>query len=149
MVKIKQTLAIVASVLLLSATTIFFSQEVSYAQQTCGGVDTSIIGCKQTGCADNAPVDANGKCPDGSKPELEDTGLWGLLMLAINILTAGIGVSAVGGIIYGAVLYTTSGGSLDQVKKALQIIQNVAIGLVMYALMYAFLNYIIPGGLFS
>ena len=105
----------------------------SYAQQTCGGVDTSIIGCKET----------------GTGSDLKDTGLWGLLILVINILTAGIGVAAVGGVIYGAVLYTTSGGSLDQVKKARQIIRDVIIGLAMYALMYAFLNYIVPGGMFN
>ena len=104
----------------------------SYALEKCGGVDTSII-----------------KCNEGGGSTLEETGLWGLLILVINILTAGIGVAAVGGIIYGAVLYTTSGGSLDQVKKARQIIRDVIIGLAMYALMYAFLNYIVPGGMFN
>jgi hypothetical protein len=67
----------------------------------------------------------------------------------INILTAGVGVAAVGGVIYGAVLYTTSGGSVDQVKKARGIFMNVIIGLLMYTLMYAFLNYIVPGGMFN
>jgi hypothetical protein len=70
-------------------------------------------------------------------------------LLAINILTAGVGVAAVGGIVYGAVLYTSAGGSQEQVKKAVGIITNVVIGVVAYALMFSVLNFIIPGGLFN
>jgi hypothetical protein len=109
-----------------------------------------------------------GDCPDGSTVTLDDsgdfpacpdfaptetdltsTGLWGVLLMAINILTAGIGVAAVGGIVYGAVLYTSAGGAADQVKKARGIITNVVIGLVAYALMFSLLNFLIPGGLFN
>ena len=69
-------------------------------------------------------------------------------MTAINILSAGIGVVAVGGVVYGSILYTTAGGDVAKVKKAKETIMNVAVGLVMYALLWSFLNYIIPGGLF-
>ena len=100
----------------------------------CGGVETSIIGCTQAG-GDNAPV--------------EETGIWGILLIGINILTAGVGLAAVGGVIYGAILYTSAGGSPEQVKKATEIITNVVIGVVAYALMYGGLNFIIPGGVFN
>jgi len=83
-------------------------------------------------------------CSTGGKD-----GVWGLLLLAINILTAGVGVAAVGGVVYGSILYTTAGGSLDQTKQAKQIIYNVVIGLVAFALMYSFLNFLIPGGAFN
>lgn len=132
MLKIKQTVIISMWAILFIFLGVGLFSNTSYALETCGGVDTSII-----------------KCDEGGGSTLEDTGLWGLLMLIINILTAGIGIAGVGGIIYGAVLYTTSGGSLDQVKKARQIIMDVIIGLAMYALMYAFLNYIVPGGMFN
>lgn len=132
MFKIKQTITIG----LIFMLALVFSQSVGlhdvYAE-TCTDFETSILPCGE----------------DSTKSGIEGTGLWGLLILVINILTAGIGVAAVGGIIYGAVLYTTSGGSLDQVKKARQIIRDVIIGLAMYALMYAFLNYIVPGGMFN
>ena len=101
---------------------------------TCGGVQTSIISCSQTG---------------GKGSTVKNTGVWGVLLLAINILTAGIGIAAVGGIVYGAILYTSAGGSPEQVKKAMGIITNVVIGVVAYALMYSVLNFLIPGGIFN
>lgn len=100
-----------------------------------------------------------GVCRDGSMPvtvydpttiaDIKKTGIWYLLVIAINILTAGIGVVAVGGLVYGSILYASAGGGPEQVKKAKTIITDIVIGLVAYAFMYAFLNFIIPGGLFS
>jgi hypothetical protein len=103
------------------------------ADGTCAGVKTSIISCSQTG---------------GQSSDPKQSGIWGILILAINILTAGVGLAAVGGVIYGAVLYTTAGGAQEQVKKAIGILTNVAIGVVAYAIMWAFLNFLIPGGVF-
>lgn len=169
---------------------------------SCGGVQTAIISCAQTGaCAKNNPTEGTdpqsntsainayvakyghqygqsqnptegsnpgtdakkvtayvteyghtyGLCKDGSKPVSDTTqnGVWGLLLVVINILTAGVGIAAVGGIVYGAVLYTSAGGNADQTKKAIEFIRNVIIGVVAYALMFAFLNFIVPGGLFG
>jgi hypothetical protein len=95
---------------------------------------TAIIKC------DNVDVDADG---------IENTGAWSLLLLVINILTAGIGVVALGGIVYGAILYISAGGSPEQVKKAMGIFANVVIGVVAYAGMFALLNFLVPGGLFN
>jgi hypothetical protein len=103
----------------------------SATQDCCGGVKTSIIQCKQSGTGTT-----------------KDTGIWGVLLLAINILTAGVGVAAIGGVVYGAILYTSAGGSQEQVKKAMGVITNVVIGVVAYALMFSLLNFLIPGGLF-
>lgn len=103
-------------------------------QSCCGGVVTSIIACEQTG---------------GKDAGTNNTGIWGLLVTAINILTAGIGIVAVAGIVYGAVLYTTAGDKASQVTQAKTVIFEVAVGLVMYALMFSFLNFIIPGGVFK
>ncbi len=106
----------------------------TFAANQCGGVETAIISCTQKG---------------GLKATVENTGAWGILLLAINILTAGIGIAAIGGIVYGAILYTSAGGSPEQVKKATTIITNVVIGVVAYALMFSGLNFLIPGGLFN
>lgn len=126
--KIKQT---VLAVILTLGFGVFFASPVALAG-TCGGVNTSIINCSQGGGTD-----------------VKDSGIWGILMLVINILTAGVGVAAVGGIVYGAVLYTAAGGSPDQVKQAREIIKNTVIGILAYAFLYSFLNYLIPGGLFG
>jgi hypothetical protein len=92
-----------------------------------------------------------GKCMDGSVPNKTtiSNGLWGLLLMAINILTGLIVVAAIGGLVYAGILYTSSGGNADQTKKAMEFIRNVIIGIVAYAVMFAVLNFIIPGGLFN
>lgn len=105
----------------------------SYAQQKCGGVDTAIISC----------TDQKGG------GELTDSGLWGILLIVVNIMTVGVGVLALAGIVYGSVLYTSAGGSPEQVKKAYTIFTNVVIGVVAFGGMYALLNFLIPGGVFN
>ena len=107
---------------------------VPTGDKTCGGVTTSIISCDEGG-GDGAPI--------------EETGVWGFLLLVVNILTAGVGVAALGGLIYGAVLYTASGGSPDQIKKARNVFTNVVVGIIAFAAMYAVLNFIVPGGVFQ
>jgi hypothetical protein len=99
----------------------------------CGGVETAIIKCSQDNKGDN----------------IENNAIWGLLLIVLNIMTAGVGVLAVAGIVYGAILYTTAENKPDQMKQAISIITNVVIGLVAFALMYAGLNFLIPGGVFS
>lgn len=101
---------------------------------TCGGANTAIIQCDQ----DNSDA-----------KNLRDNGIWGILLIALNILTASVGIAAVGGIVYGAILYTTAADSTEQTKKAIEIIRNVVIGLVAYGLMFIGLNFIIPGGIFG
>lgn len=105
----------------------------STGTKTCGGVETSIIEC---GGKKNAK-------------KIENTGLWNLLLVIINIMTAGVGVLALAGIIYGAVLYTSAGGNPEQVKKARGIFLNVAIGVIAFGAMYALLNFLVPGGVFN
>ena len=171
--KIKQTVKriLVGLVLATSFSSLFVAP--SFAVTSCAGVETSVIGCNEKGScpggedpfeganpgADQEKINAYsgkyshqyGKCIGGADPNtsIEESGVWGLLLIVINILTAGIGILAVAGIVYGSVLYASAGGSPEQVKKAMGIISNVVIGIVAYALMYALLNFLIPGGLFD
>ncbi|MFY9228247.1 MAG: hypothetical protein WAO28_02875 [Candidatus Microsaccharimonas sp.] len=140
--RIKQTIKqIITATFLMFGVTFFLFTPLNAAptctpsatQKCCGGVATGVLGCAQTG-------------GDG---ELENTGLWGILLLVINILTAGVGVVAVGGIVYASILYTSAGGNQEQLKKAYKIITDVVIGVIAFALMYAGLNFLIPGGLFT
>jgi hypothetical protein len=107
------------------------------AQQKCGEVDTSIIG----GDVCNGVNEKSGNA--------EDSAAWKILLLVLNIMTAGVGILAVGGIVYGAILYTTSSDSQEQTKKAKDVIRNVVIGILAYAGMYLLLNFLIPGGIFA
>ena len=128
--KIKQTL--IALALIIGIGGALSGNVASAATQKCDGVDTAILSCPKS----------NGKT-------VETTGVWSLLVMAIKILTAGIGVLAVAGIVYGSILYTSAGDSSEKVSKAREVIRNVVIGILAYALMYAVLNFIIPGGLFT
>jgi len=85
---------------------------------------------------------------EGDSDNIEDTGVWKLLNLVVVIMTAGAGILALGGIIYGAVMYTTAGGNQEQVKKARGILTNVVIGIVAFAAMFALLQWLLPGGAF-
>lgn len=103
----------------------------------CGSVKTSIISPGSDICSGNKSTNA------------QDNGVWKLLIFALQIMTAGIGVLAVAGIVWGSILYTTAGDKAEQTKKAISIITNVVIGIIAYGLMYVGLNFLIPGGIFT
>ena len=64
-------------------------------------------------------------------------------------MSIGVTIAVIAGIIYGAVLYTSAGGKSDQAQKAIGIIRGAMIALLLYFAMYAILNFLVPGGLFS
>ena len=117
--KIKQKILLLVPVSITGSAV--FSNFAYAAVEDCGGYKTSILGC-----------------PDDIKA---------LLTLIVKILSAGVLVAAVAGLIFGAVMYMTAGGSADNTKKGITIIGDVIIGLVAYGLMYVILNFLIPGGI--
>lgn len=117
---------------LFSPLPVFADCTPSKDSQCCGKAETSLINC-----SNNPGTDVQ------SNP------IWSILLIIINIMTAGVGILAVAGITYGAVLYTTAEDKANQVRQAIDIITNVVIGLVAFALMWALLNFIIPGGVFT
>ena len=78
-----------------------------------------------------------------------DLDFMGLLVFAIWIMTAGIGVLAVGGIVWGAILYSSAGDSQEKAKKGIEVIKNVVMGLILYIFMFAIINFLIPGGVIT
>ena len=133
--KIKQKITYIVAIfgiVAIGAMTVAPSALAAGPQKKCGDANTSIIGCK--GVDDN---------------KAETSAVWKLLLIGLNIMTAGIGILAVGGIAYGAVLYTTASSKPEQVKKAMTIITNVVIGIVAYGMMFLVLNFLVPGGIFT
>ena len=94
---------------------------------TCGGANTSIISC------------------DGDGQDA----IMNVLKMIIQIMTVGIGVLAVGAVIFGAILYSSSAGSPENIKKAKTIWMNTVLGLILFAFMVAITNFLIPGGVFG
>ena len=100
---------------------------------TCGDTTTSILSCDQ----------------DNKGANTEDNAVWGLLIMAVNILTTGIGIAALGGLVYGAILYASAEDKTEQVTQAKAVITNVVIGLILFGFMWSLLNFLIPGGVFK
>ncbi len=91
------------------------------------------------------------KCP---KPEKDATGVEGNVIFAwllavIKFLSFGVGIAVTGGILSGSIMYATASDNAAQVQKAVMIIVNAMIGLFLYLFMFAILNYLIPGGIFT
>jgi hypothetical protein len=67
---------------------------------------------------------------------------------AINVLSAMIGLVAVISIISGGIQYATSTGDPQKTSAARNRISKTVMALVAYAFLYAFLEFLIPGGIF-
>ena len=75
-------------------------------------------------------------------------GIWYILNIILTIMTFGVGVLGTLGLIVAGAQYVTAADSPERMAKAKSRIINVLIGLAVYAVMWAALNWLIPGGLF-
>ena len=66
----------------------------------------------------------------------------------ILLLSAMVGVFAVISIIVAGIQYSSSADDPGKVSKAKQRIFNTLIGLIAYIFLFAFLQYLVPGGMF-
>lgn len=92
----------------------------------CGDLKTSIISCSTSGDP-----------------------LLGMLVQVINFLAVGVGIAVVGGIIWGGMIYASSNGDSGKTKQAVTIIVNAIVGLLLFIFMYALVNFLVPGGVFT
>ncbi|MDO4773866.1 MAG: hypothetical protein Q4A37_01945 [Candidatus Saccharibacteria bacterium] len=93
----------------------------------CGGAETSIISCSGEG--QDAVIN--------------------ILKMVIQIMTAGVGVLAIGAVAFGGVVYASSSGDPGKMKKAYEIWTNTVIGILLFVFLVAITNFMIPGGVFS
>ena len=80
------------------------------------------------------------------KDDGKGCGVYLILNYALDILSWGIGSAAVVGIIVSGVLYLTAKGNENQVIKSKKRILEIVIGVAIYAVLYAGLNFLLPGG---
>ncbi len=100
--------------------------------------------------ASSSSVDKNCTAPSsGPQPIAQNCIIVDYVKPAINFLSAGVGVVVVAVVILGAIQYTASAGNPQAVAAARKRIINAILALVVYALAYSFLNFIIPGGLIA
>jgi hypothetical protein len=67
----------------------------------------------------------------------------------VNFLSAGVGIVITGAIIVGGIQYILAGDNATALTSARKRIVNGLIALVTFLFMYAFLQWLIPGGAFS
>lgn len=70
------------------------------------------------------------------------------LKMFINILSAMVGIVVIGVIIVAGIQYATSAGDPNAAMAAKKRITNALLALVAFFLTYAFLQWVVPGGLF-
>ena len=137
MVKIKKWLLLTVSVLTLGLTSIALLQAPAYAS----GVPVLPDG------GSTAPTQTQGqvtcKTGDACGNFIDE-----YINPFIILLSGLVGVFAVISIIIAGIQYSSSADDPSKVSKAKQRIFNTVIGLVAYIFLFAFLNYLVPGGLF-
>lgn len=65
-----------------------------------------------------------------------------------NVLSAGVGIIIVIVIIVGGIQYASAGGDANKVAAAKGRIQNAIYALIAFFFLYAFLQWLVPGGIF-
>ncbi len=119
---------------------------ISYAKLDpgTGGTNPSADSCpdNQGDCAEKTAYTFAG-C--GSS----DVGLKCLFVEIIKFLSIGVGIAVVAGIAVGGVTYSLAQGNPAGAQKGITIITNAIVGLVLYLLMFALLQFLIPGGILT
>lgn len=75
---------------------------------------------------------------------------WGIdeiLKLVLNIVVYGLGAAAVLGVVIAGILYMTARDNEQQVATAKRRLYEIVVGLIAWAVMYAVLQWLLPGGL--
>ena len=67
----------------------------------------------------------------------------------IQLLSALVGIAVVISIIYGGIQYVTSAGDPQRAEAGKKRIIESLVGLVAFMLLYAFLQFVMPGGVFN
>ena len=113
---------------ILCVATVAFLPGTRVFAGSCGGIPTAII-----------------NCPDGDSEEA----FFSVIGSVVNILTYGVGVGAVAGFTYVGFLYMTSQNDPGKIKTAKDRAMQIVIGLLVYALMWGILNFLLPGGIYG
>lgn len=108
-----------------------YSSPLAFADEKCaeGQVETNVLG--SNGCTD---------AKDGD-------GISYILNVALTILTFGVGTAGTIGIVISGIQYMTARDNEQQMAAAKKRIIDIVIGLVVYAVAWAALSWLIPGGI--
>ena len=80
------------------------------------------------------------------KDDGKGCGIYTVLNLVVDILSMGIGIVGVIGIMVAGIQYLTAKSNEEQVRKAKRRIFEIVLGIVAYVLLYAGMQWLLPGG---
>ncbi|MBC7764470.1 hypothetical protein H7Y29_02020 [Microbacteriaceae bacterium] len=126
---LKLTLSVASIASMLGASTMIAQPAYAADALNCAILPQNICDAAKTGGTDT-----------------KKTAVFILLIWVLNILTAGVGIAAVGALIYAGILYASAGGGSEQIVKSKKIITDTVIGIITYALMFLVINWLVPGG---
>ena len=138
----KKIVVTAISLLLLSTATAASSLAVADAAYSCGkdssgkAIDTSVD--FTMGGTFSKLCNSDGASPINA-----------LLLWAIGIMSIGVGIAVVIGIVLGGIAYAMSDGDAGKAKEGQEMIGNAIIRLFLFIFLYAGANFLIPGGLFK
>jgi hypothetical protein len=120
---------------------------------TSGGAVTPTQTTNANPCPDEgdcAKKTAFGFNCGGTRTDIkENVGISCLFITVINFMSVAVGLAVVGGVTVGGIMYSTSGGSPGKTQQGVKIIVNSLIGLVLWLLLWAIIQFLIPGGVFK
>jgi hypothetical protein len=103
----------------------------------------------RTGQKDRGPILSGLFTCNNKSANLENQCIYRFTIAIFNLLAAGVGIAVIAGIIYGSIVYGSSGGAPQRSQQGITIITNALIGLLAYFLMWSLINWLVPGGLFN
>jgi hypothetical protein len=119
----------------------------------CAAGQEQIAGNGAITCPNQLPA---GSCGTGTTTNTNVTNTQALQCLfqkyanpLVNLLSAMVGVVVVITVIRGAIEYTTSAGDPAKAAAGKKNITNALVGLAAYVMLYALLQFLIPGGIFN
>lgn len=137
-------LLIITSLLMIISVTTFMSQKAFATPSEPDRAD-----CSLQAAGDKA---SEAKCSGDPDCVVDQTaancGITRNLQMFVNILTGLVGVAIVGSIIVGGIQYSMSAGDAQAVGAAKKRISNALLALLIYSFTFAFLQWIVPGGVF-
>lgn len=88
-------------------------------------------------------------CGGGNNNVKTSVGISCLFITVINFLSVAVGLAVVAGVTVGGIKYSTSSGNPSGTQQGMKIIGNSLLGLVLWLLLWAITNFLIPGGVFK
>lgn len=149
----------------VAASTVLVSPTVVYAEQCEDGYEVAESDlnsrtieeiCAERGGPANGtgssleppPKSVNHDCRENTQLTEDNCGILKYVKIFSAFLSAGAGVVVAIMIIVGGIQYSMAGDNPQAVAAAKQKIKNALIALFAYIFMFAFLQWIVPGGLF-